>query len=65
MMKRYVKAIGIVILIPFAIVILSAIALYIPFVQQAAVNWLTASAGKATGMKVRIGAVRLAFPLSL
>ena len=35
MMKRYVKAIGIVILIPFAIVILSAIALYIPFVQQA------------------------------
>ena len=64
-MKRYVKAIGIVILIPFAIVILSAIALYIPFVQQAAVNWLTASAGKATGMKVRIGAVRLAFPLSL
>lgn len=50
---------------PFIIIFLLAAALYLPPVQQWAVNIASNNASKATGMDVTVERVRLAFPLDL
>jgi hypothetical protein len=65
MMRRWIKWIGIVCLVPVALVLLVSILLYIPPIQDFAVREATQYASKATGMKVRIGQLRLSFPLDI
>ena len=48
---------------PFVIILLAAVALYLPFVQDWAVRLASHSASEATGMEISVGRVRLAFPL--
>lgn len=64
-MNRWIKWIGLVILIPVVLFLLLATLLYIPSVQNFAKNKAVAYASKATGMDIRIDRVRLSFPLNL
>lgn len=48
---------------PFIIILLAAVALYLPWVQDWAVRLASDSASEATGMEITVGKVRLAFPL--
>ncbi|WP_106830491.1 translocation/assembly module TamB domain-containing protein [Parabacteroides pacaensis] len=64
-MNRWIKWIGIIILIPVVLFILLASLLYIPAVQNFAKNKATAYASKVTGMDIRIDRVRLSFPLNI
>lgn len=48
-----------------ALVLLTPVLLYIPFVQDFAVKIATEQVAKSTGMKVEIGKLRLGFPLRL
>ena len=50
---------------PFVIILLAAVALYLPFVQDWAVRLASHSASEATGTEISVGRVRLAFPLDL
>lgn len=64
-MKRWMKRIGIVCLIPVVLVILVSILLYIPPFQNFAVRSVARYTREATGMDIEIGRVRLSFPLHL
>ena len=64
-MRRWMKRIGIVCLIPVVLVILISVLLYIPPFQNFAVRLATKYAGEATGMDIGIGQIRLSFPLNL
>ena len=64
-MKRWMKRIGIICLIPMVLVILISILLYIPPFQNFAVRLATEYASETTGMNIRIGQIRLSFPLNL
>ena len=64
-MKRWIKWIGLVILIPVILFLLLASLLYIPAIQNFAKNKATAYASRATGMKISVDRVRLSFPLDL
>lgn len=64
-MKRWMKRIGIICLIPTVLVILISILLYIPPFQNFAVRLATEYASETTGMNIRIGQIRLSFPLNL
>ena len=64
-MRRWMKRIGIVCLIPVVLVILISILLYIPPFQNFAVRLATKYASEATGMDIGIGQIRLSFPLNL
>ena len=64
-MKPWAKRIGIIGLIPVALILLISILLYIPPVQDFAVRTATKYATKATGMQFEIGQIRLSFPLRL
>lgn len=64
-MKRWIKRIGLIIMIPVVLFVLLAVLLYIPSVQNFAKNKATAALSKATGMDIRIDRVRLSFPLNL
>lgn len=64
-MKKWIKWIGVIFLIPIALVLLLSVLLYIPPVQRFAVREATQYAGKATGMQIGIGKIRLSFPLNL
>ena len=64
-MKRWMKRIGILCLIPVVLVVLISILLYIPPFQNFAVRLATQYASEATGMKIGIGQIRLSFPLNL
>ena len=64
-MRRWMKRIGIVCLIPVGLVILISILLYIPPFQNFAVRLATRYASEATGMNIGIGQIRLSFPLNL
>lgn len=64
-MRRWIKWIGIVCLIPVVLVILVSILLYIPAFQDFAVRTATKYASEATGMQIGIGQIRLSFPLNL
>lgn len=58
-MKRILKWSCIAVATPILVVALAAASLYIPFVQDAAVRWLTAYASEATGLDISIGRLRL------
>lgn len=64
-MRIWIKRIGIVCLIPIALVLLISLLLYIPPFQDLAVKKAVEYAGKATGMRIRIDKIRLSFPLDL
>lgn len=64
-MRVWIKRIGVICLIPIALVLLLSIMLYIPPVQNFAVRKATEYAGKATGMRIGIEKIRLSFPLDL
>lgn len=64
-MKVWLKRIGIVCLIPVALVLLVSVLLYIPPVQNFVVKKAAAYAGKATGMQIGIEHIHLSFPLNL
>ena len=64
-MRRWMKRIGIICLIPMVLVILISILLYIPPFQNFAVRLATEYASETTGMNIRIGQIRLSFPLNL
>lgn len=64
-MKRWIKWIAIIVLIPIVLVILISISLYIPPLQNYIVGKATGYASKQTGMNITIGRIRLSFPLNL
>lgn len=64
-MKRWIKLIGIILLIPVALFLLLAILLYIPPVQNFVKDKAVAYASRATGMDIRVDRVHLSFPLNL
>ncbi|RHJ92961.1 translocation/assembly module TamB domain-containing protein [Parabacteroides bouchesdurhonensis] len=64
-MKKWIKRIGILCLLPIALVLLLSILLYIPPFQDYAISRATHYAGEATGMQISIKKIRLSFPLNL
>ena len=54
-----------VILMPIVVVVLLAVALYLPPVQKWAVDEASEYASRETGMEISVGGVHLAFPLDL
>ena len=58
-MKRFLMWAGIAVAIPFGLLLLVAILLYIPPVQDFAVRKATAYASEVTGLDIRIGRLRL------
>lgn len=65
MFKRIAKIAGMALATPIALFLCVAVLLYLPPVQRWAVGLTTQKLSEATGMTIRIGQVRLAFPLSL
>lgn len=64
-MKRWIKWIGIILLIPVALVLLLAVLLYVPAFQNFVIREVTHYASKTTGMQIGFDRVRLSFPLDL
>ena len=64
-MKRWMKWIGIVCLVPVALIILLSLLLYFPPVQDMARKKAIAYAEKTTGTRIQIDKIRLSFPLNL
>ena len=64
-MRVWIKRIGVICLIPIALVLLLSILLYIPPFQNFAVRKATEYAGKVTGMQIGIEQIRLSFPLDI
>ena len=59
------KIVGWVVATPLVLVLLLFVALYIPPVQKWAVDLAADYLSEETGMQVRVGSVRLKFPLDL
>lgn len=64
-MRKWIKWIGIIFLIPIGLVLLLAILLYLPPVQNFAVKQATKYASEATGMQIGLERIRLSFPLDV
>ncbi len=64
-MENRTKWIGLACLIPFALLLLISILLYIPPLQNFAVKLVTQQISETTGMHIGIGQIRLSFPLNL
>lgn len=64
-MKKYILWGAGILLSPFVIILLLTIALYIPPIQNWAVDKASEYASEATGMNITVDNVRLAFPLDL
>lgn len=64
-MKRVLKWGGIVLLTPLLLILLLAVALYLPPVQDFVVARAARYASDATGMEVRVERLRLSFPLDV
>lgn len=64
-MKKLTKWIGIIVSIPFVLLLILALSLYIPPIQQWMLKQATYYAAEKMGMDVTIGCVRLAFPLDV
>ncbi len=64
-MRCWVKWIGIGMAIPLVLLFLVSVLLYIPPVQQFAINKAAQYAGEATGMQFRVEQIRLDFPLNM
>ena len=64
-MKKVLKWIGLLLLTPIVLFLLAAALLYVPAVQNWAVQRVAAVASERTGMDISVGHVRLKFPLDL
>lgn len=64
-MKKFLKWAGIIISIPFALLIILSILIYIPPIQNFAVKKAASIASEATGMDISVGKITLSFPLNL
>ena len=64
-MKKCMKWVGFAVLTPTALVLLLALMLYFPPVQNWAVKHVAAYASESTGMDVSVKHVKLVFPLNL
>ena len=64
-MKKLLKWLSIVLLTPVALFLLAAALLYVPPIQNWAVQRVAAVASEKTGMDISVGHVRLKFPLDL
>ena len=64
-MKKFFKWTGIVLLSPILLFVILAVLLYLPPVQNWAVQRLTAYASEQTGMDISIGHVDMSFPLDI
>ena len=64
-MKRALKWIGIAVLTPILLFLILAALLYLPPVQNWAVQKVVAIASEKTGMDISVGRVRLEWPLNL
>lgn len=64
-MKKFLKWAGIIISIPFALLIILSILIYIPPIQNFAVRKAASMASEATGMDISVGKITLSFPLNL
>jgi len=63
--KSIIKIASAVIICPIALILLLAVALYIPPIQNWAVGIVSDYASEETGMDVKVGRVLLAFPIDL
>lgn len=64
-MKKTFKWIGIILLTPIVLFVVLTLLLYCPPVQNWAVRQVASYASRETGMDIRVGHVRLVFPLDL
>lgn len=64
-MKRFLKWMGFAVAVPIVLFLLLSIALYLPPVQDFAVQRVAAYASEATGMNISLERLRLSFPLDL
>ncbi|MBQ8989649.1 MAG: translocation/assembly module TamB domain-containing protein [Prevotella sp.] len=64
-MKKALKWIGIAVLTPFLLIIILAVLIYLPPVQNWAVKKVAAIASEKTGMEIIVEHVNLEFPLDL
>ena len=64
-MKKTLKWISIAILAPILFILLLALLLYLPPVQNWAVKHVAEYASKKTGLEISVGHVNLEFPLDL
>ncbi|MCD7938432.1 MAG: translocation/assembly module TamB domain-containing protein [Tannerellaceae bacterium] len=64
-MRKVLKWVGIICLIPVLLVLLLAILLYIPPVQKFVINKAIGYANSATGMEIAAERIRIGFPLKL
>ena len=63
--KIWFKGIGLFFLIPVLLVLLIAVLLYVPFVQNFAVKKVSQYVSESVGMQLNIGNFRLTYPLNL
>jgi len=64
-MKKVLKCLGLIVLVPVVLLILMAALLYVPPVQRWAVAQVAAMASEQTGFDISVGRVSLKFPLDL
>lgn len=64
-MRKWIKWIGVICLVPIALVLLISVLVYIPPFQRFVVGKVIHYATEATGMQIGIGKIRLSFPLNL
>ena len=64
-MKKVFKWIGVVVLTPIVLFVLLTVLLYVPPIQNWAVDRVAAIASEETGMQISVGHVALKFPLDL
>ena len=65
LMRKWIRRIGWIVAIPVVLLLLVSLALYIPPVQHWVVQQAVTMAEQQTGMQIRIGQIRLSFPLDL
>ena len=64
-MKKVLKWLGIAVLVPILLIVILAVLLYLPPVQNWAVKKVVAIASEKTGLEISIESVSLEFPLDL
>ena len=62
-MKKWVKRTGWMVAIPFLMMFVVSVLLYVPVVQVFVVRQATRYASHSTGMQIGIERIRLSFPL--
>ena len=65
LMRKWIRRIGWIVAIPVVLLLLVSLALYIPPIQRWVVQQAVTMAEQQTGMQIRIGQIRLSFPLDL